>query len=135
MFSRKVLFAGLLMLVVGMSSVALTEANKATTPQQNITETMVVLEGTVTDAVTEEELAGVQIKIVEPDLKTKTDKDGEFYIENLKTKQVYTLKATLEGYEDYEKEIVTNTELMMDQTKKIWEVDIELQPKETSGNK
>lgn len=130
MFSNKSLSALVFTIVIGLSSVAMVNVEKVDLEQQAV-ESMVVLQGTVLDASTNDELSGVTIEIVELDEETKSNEGGDFYIENLKKNKPYTLTAKKDGYEDFEKTIMSEENPMNDEVDMGWEIEIELEP-ETS---
>jgi hypothetical protein len=97
--------------------------------EELVNKNMVVLQGTVYDAETEDELKGVTVEVTELEAEAETNKEGEFYLENLKKDKAYTLTASKEGYKDFEKTIISKEKPMTEEGNSTWTVDIALEPK------
>lgn len=120
MLNKKTLFAVLMVVVLGVSSVAFTESgdtNKTEFSNQTIT-----LEGKILAADTNKELSEVIVEVVDTKLITKSDKDGKFKIEGLETDQVYNLKFRHDRYFDYEIPVIKNTD------DDDWNINVTLEP-------
>ena len=126
MFKKKLVITGLLMVVLGFSSIAMTKIFTSQTSSEEFTEQAVTLEGTVYDAMTYEKLSGVEVKIVETEAKTETTDEGKFYFENLAADSSYTLKVVHEGYKDFEETV--SAESTSGDATTTWTVEVALQP-------
>lgn len=120
MLNKKTLFAVLMVVILGFSSVAFTDTGDKKETQEGIV--TLTLEGKIVDADTQKELPEVIIEVVDTKLITKSDKDGKFKIEGLETDQVYNLKFRHDRYFDYEIPVIKNTD---DQD---WNINVTLEP-------
>ena len=128
MFKKKLVITGLLMVVLGFSSIAMTKIFIRQTSSEEFTEQAVTLEGTVYDATTYEKLSGVEVKIVETEAKTETTDEGKFYFENLAADSSYTLKVVHEGYKDFEETVSADQYPTSGGVNTTWTVEVTLQP-------
>lgn len=101
---KKVIFAILIALVS-----TTTFAGKTDTKSETKTDAAVVsLRGNVIDEVSGEALVGVEVQLQGTDVKTYTDFDGHFVIENLKPGQC-KLVASYTSYNKNEKSFMINS--------------------------
>ena len=64
-------------------------------------EATAVFQGVVSDAETEEVIEDAMVEIIETNLSTTTDEDGEFYMDEV-VAGTYTIKITAVGYKDFQ---------------------------------
>ena len=120
MLNKKTLFAVLMVVVLGFSSVAFTDTGD--TNKTEFGNVAITLEGKIVDSETHKELPEVIIEVVDTKLITKSDKDGKFKIEGLETDQVYNLKFRHDRYFDYEIPVIKNTD------DDDWNINVTLEP-------
>lgn len=95
MFNKKILFSALI-LMLGLAMFS-TETIAQEQTEAN-------LSGEVVDASTQEAISGVQLTLEGADKEATTSEDGSFTFEMVNA-GTYTLTATADGYEDWEKEV------------------------------
>lgn len=98
MFYKKILFSAFI-LMLGLAMLS-TEAIAQEETQASVS-------GEVVDASTQEAISGVQIMLEGLNMETTSGADGSFSFDSVEPGS-YTLKASSEGYEDWEKDITVD---------------------------
>ncbi|HZL11018.1 MAG TPA: carboxypeptidase-like regulatory domain-containing protein [Prolixibacteraceae bacterium] len=103
---KKVIFA---LLVAFVATSAFAEKTDTKTETKSDAESaMISLSGNVIDQVSGEALVGVEVKVDGSDLKTYTDFDGHFVLDNMKSGD-YKLVANYISYDKKEKTLQVNS--------------------------
>lgn len=98
----------LILLTAGILSININAAESESNANTKIaTSTIVNLNGRITDKITGENLAGVEVQLIDTDEKTYTDFDGNFEFKNIET-GAHALKVQFISYRDMVQNVYIN---------------------------